>query len=202
MDNVNYKKILIPFLTVFLLLAVDAFIIGRMNGYDFLYQVPSFKAKDLTGKTVDQDIFIGKFSIVCLWVTKDKDNSHKLLADIYNFINSTNSINSEEVQLVGIVGDMKELSETQFSDAFEVAKVCPDVLQIIPNDELYDILKRIKNAPTVFFIDKNGKITGQPVVGNEPILTRKEALRLLKADYDYGQLQNKAHRRIVNYSRL
>lgn len=185
------KKFVIPFLTVFLLLMIDGFIVAsKEEPYIYQnenkFQIPNFQAKDLNGNTVTNDILAGKFTVVCLWVTKDADNFQKLMA----YIDSLKSIS--DFQLIGIVGDMKEDSdELRFETARNIAKKFPNVPQIIPNDEMTDILSKIKNAPTVFFIDSKGKTTGQPIIGNEPALIKKELLRLMNKNSEYEKMRNK-----------
>lgn len=192
------KKILIPFLTIFLLLAIDGFIVSRMNepyiyNNDKTIQIPSFNAKDLHGNTVAQDIFSGKFSVVCLWVTKDDKNSQKLMANIETLKSSA----MENFQIIGIVGDLKENStEKDYENARNITRDFKEILQIISNDELKSILTKIKNAPTVFFVDGEGKIIGQPIVGNEPVLIEKELRRLMNKKSDYDKLKEKVHANI------
>ncbi len=188
------KKFIIPFLTVFLLLMIDGFIVAR-NQEPYIYQnenkfqIPNFQAKDLNGNTVTNDIFTGKFTVVCLWVIKDSANSQKLMADMENLKTST----SLNFRLIGIIGDMKEDSdELRFETARDVAKNFPNIPQIIPNDEMTDILSKIRNAPTVFFVDGEGKIVGQPVVGNENLLIKKELFRLMNKNSEYENMRKKS----------
>ena len=188
------KKFIIPFLTVFLLLMIDGFIAAR-NQEPYIYQnenkfqIPNFQAKDLNGNTVTNDIFEGKFTVVCLWVIKDATDSQKLMADIENLKTST----SLNFRLIGIIGDMKEDSDgLRFEIARDVAKNFPNIPQIIPNDEMTDILSKIRNAPTVFFVNGEGKIIGQPVVGNENILIKKELFRLMNKNSEYEKMRKKS----------
>ncbi|MBO6304182.1 MAG: hypothetical protein J6M62_03755 [Selenomonadaceae bacterium] len=191
-------KFLIPFLTVFLLLALDGFIVSRISE-PYIYQndksfkISSFTAKDLNGNAITQDIFAKNFTVVCLWVTKEAENSRKVMADIENLKNST----STDFQIIGIVGDLREDSDKQeFENARKITRDFKNVLQIIPNDELIDILTKIRNAPTVFFVDDEGNIIGQPIVGNEPTLMKKELFRLTNKYSEQDKLKEKIHANI------
>lgn len=192
MPEINFRKVLLPFLTVFLLLLVHGIIIGRTDDHPFLYrdvgsvQIPPFRTMDLQGNTVTQDIFMGNFTVVCLWVTQDADNSRKLLTSINDWRNSAPAA----FQLIGMIGDLKDASDAaRIAAASSVAGAMPAVPQLFVNDDLADLLARIRNAPTVFFVDKSGNLVGQPVVGNEPILVRKEAMRLIEAESEEGKVQ-------------
>ena len=190
----NLRKIIIPFLTVFLLLSTDAFIIHRMENISLPSQssnsrcIPTFRTTDLQGNTVTQDIFAGKFTVVCLWVTRDADTSRDLLASINSWRHSIH----RPFQIIGIVGDVKEDADgTQIATARSITTDFPDVRQIVVNDELQPLLAQIRNSPTVFFVDTQGNLAGQPVIGNEPILIQKEILRLMEDKSDDGKLQKK-----------
>ena len=192
MQGLNFRRFLVPFLTAFLLLLVNGIMMARMDDRPFLYQgvsdvrIPPFRTKDLQGNIVTQDIFAGKFTVVCFWMARDADNSRKLLKSIQDWRNSA----QVNIQLVGMVGDLRNMSdEAQASSALSVSNEIPAVPQILVNDELASLLVRIRNAPTVFFVDGQGNLVGQPVVGNEPILVQKEAMRLIKAESDEGKLQ-------------
>lgn len=192
MPEINFRKVLLPFLTVFLLLLVHGIIIGRTDDHPFLYrdvgsvQIPPFRTMDLQGNTVTQDIFMGNFTVVCLWVTQDADNSRKLLTSINDWRNSAPAA----FQLIGMIGDLKDASDAaRIAAASSVAGAMPAVPQLFVNDDLADLLARIRNAPTVFFVDESGNLVGQPVVGNEPVLVQKEAMRLMGAASEEGRVQ-------------
>ena len=188
------RKLLLPFLAAFLLLSASGILIGRMDGHAFLYQdakgvrIPPFQTKDLHGNNVTQDIFTGKFTVVCLWVTQDADSSGELLASIDAWRNSAQA----PFQLLGMVGDLKDASDAaRVSVALSVAGKVPAAPQILASDGLAGLLARIRNAPTVFFVDGQGNLVGQPVVGNEPLLVRKETMRLIRAESDNGKLRKR-----------
>jgi len=192
------KKFLIPILTVLLLLAVDGFIVAfKQESYIYQnenkFQIPKFQAKSLSGKTITDDIFRGKLTVVCLWVTDDAANSQKLMSDIESLKTST------DFRLIGIVGDIKENGDkTRLEMAKNISQNLPKIPQIIPNDELAAILTKIRNAPTIFFADDKGVIIGQPIIGNEPVLVEKELLRLTSKNSDYGKMVKKAHANIFD----
>ena len=50
------------------------------------------------------------------------------------------------------------------------------------NDDFTPFLPKLRSAPTIVFIDGAGRLVGQPVVGDEPDLVKKELSRLLEKD--------------------
>lgn len=196
--TISRKIFLIPFLTVFLLLVLDAFLISRLDEVPSIYQksqslpFPEFRTKDLHGNTVTHEIFQGKFSIVCLWVTQDATTSRELLESLSSWKNAC----PKPFQLIGIVGDLRDTEPPEkLAVAQEIVGDCPeDVPHLLANDDMEGFLRRIHNAPTVCFVNEHGELVGQPVVGNEPGLIRKEAERLMEMD----SLQNEIARKIQN----
>lgn len=192
MPEIKFRKLFMPFLTLFLMLSVLGVTIISMEEHPFLYQnvrnvqIPPFRTKDLEGNTVTQDIFTGKFTVVCLWMTQDAANSRELLTSIQDWRNSAPA----PFQLIGMVGDLKDASdEARVSAALSVSNEIPAVPQLLVNDDLTNLLSRIRHAPTVFFVDRQGNLVGQPVAGNEPILVQKETMRLIKAESEEGKIQ-------------
>ncbi len=189
------KKYIMPFLTIFFLLAIDAFIVARLEDSKYLTDftnIPKFTTKDINGNIVTEDIFKGNFTVVCLWVTKDAEGSRKLLSELYDWQKNSD----KTFQIVGIAGDIRDnSSEEQIEKARLICKNI-DILQIKVNDDLTELLTPIRNAPTVFFTDENGFIVGQPVIGNESELIKKEVNRLTEKKSPWGKTKETAQRDI------
>lgn len=193
MSKFYLKLVLIPLIPVLLLIAVNIFLISRVEEVPSLYQenhiaFPDFRTRDLRGNIVTQDIFMGRFSVVCLWVTREAGSR-----DLLERLAAWKESSDEKFQLVGIVGDVRE---TDSADKISAARSMADVSggnipQLLVNDGMEDFLKRIRNAPTVCFVNEHGSIVGQPVIGNEPELIQKEALRLMQADSSQSRLGRK-----------
>ena len=196
------KKIfLIPFLTIFLLLTLDVFLISRLDEAPSIYQeskslrFPEFRTKDLWGHTVTHEIFKGNFSIVCLWVTQDAMASHELMESL----SAWRSASPKPFQIVGIIGDLRDTEPPERLSAVQkIVGDMEDVPQLLVNDELEDFLRRIRNAPTVCFVNEDGELVGQPVAGNEPVLIRKEAERLMETDSLQNELGRKIQDRLLH----
>ncbi len=186
---------LIPVLTIFLLLTLDVVLIRHMDEIPAIYQengtlrFPSFHARDLNGNPITEEIFHEKFSIICLWVMQDSAAS----GDLFRELSAWQSESPAPFQIIGIIGDLRDTdSPDRIHAAGEATKDFPqEIPQLLVNDGLNDFLRRIRNAPTICFVNAQGEFVGQPVVGNELPFIRKEAERLMEAESGQVQIEKK-----------
>ena len=183
MSNFRKKKLwLLPFLAL-LLLAADALLLGRdgaihvdVAGEPF----PAFRTETLDGRAATDEIFAGKTTVVCVWTVRDANMSRaalqKLSAIAADF--------PQTAQFVGLVGDLKtgDGAEKRAAAQEIAAGVSPAFPQLTVNDNFTPFLSKLRSAPTIVFIDGAGRLVGQPVVGDEPELVKKELSRLLEKD--------------------
>ena len=177
------KKLwLLPFLAL-LLLAADALLLGRdgaihVDGAGAKF--PAFRTESLDGRVVTDEIFAGKTTAVCVWTVRDVENSRAAL----NHLAAIAEELPENAQFIGLVGDLKaednpEKRTTATAIAAGSSAIFP---QLLINDDFMPFLTRLRSAPTVVFIDSAGRLVGQPVVGDEPALVKKELFRLMEKD--------------------
>lgn len=183
MMTICQKKLwILPVLTL-VLLAADALLLGRDGaihvdgaGQPF----PAFRAETLAGRAVTDEIFAEKMTAVCVWTVRDANMSRaalqKLSAIAADF--------PQPAQFVGLVGDLKtgDGAEKRAAAQEIAAGVSPAFLQLTVNDDFTPFLSKLRSAPTIVFIDGAGRLVGQPVVGDEPELVKKELSRLLEKD--------------------
>ena len=179
----HQKKLwLLPFLAL-LLLAADALLLGRdgaIHASGAGEPFPAFRTETLDGVAVTDKIFAGKMTAVCVWTVKDVENSRAAL----NHLAAIAEELPENAQCIGLVGDLKaEDSADKRTTATAIAAgLPPSFPQLLVNDDFMPFLTRLRSAPTVVFIDSAGRLVGQPVVGDEPNLVRKEFFRLMEKD--------------------
>ena len=177
------KKLwLLPFLAL-LLLAADALLLGRDGAIHVEVagaKFPAFRTETLDGVAVTDEIFAGKTTAVCVWTVRDVENSRAALKRLAAIVGEL----PENAQFIGRVGDLKAEADVEKRAAAKaIAADCPAIFpQLLINDEFMPFLTRLRSAPTVVFIDSAGRLVGQPVVGDEPELVRKEFLRLMEKD--------------------
>lgn len=179
----QHKKLwLLPFLAL-LLLAADALLLGRdgaihveVGGAKF----PAFRTETLDGVAVTDKIFAGKTTAVCVWTVRDVENSRAAL----NHLAAIAEELPENAQFIGLVGDLKaEDSADKRTAAKAIAAGGSAIFpQLLINYDFMPFLTRLRSAPTIVFVDSAGRLVGQPVVGDEPELVRKEFFRLLEKD--------------------
>ena len=180
----QHKKLwLLPFLAL-LLLAADALLLGRdgaihVDGAGTKF--PAFRTETLDGVAVTDEIFAGKMTAVCVWTVKDVENSRAAL----NHLAAIAAELPENAQFIGLVGDLKaEDGADKRTTAKAIVTGGSAIFpQLLINDDFMPFLTRLRSAPTIVFVDSAGRrLVGQPVVGDEPELVRKEFLRLMEKD--------------------
>lgn len=183
MMTICQKKLwILPVLTL-VLLAADALLLGRdgaihveVAGQPF----PAFRAETLDGRAATDEIFAGKTTAVCVWTMRDANASRAALQKLSEIAAGF----PQTAQFVGLVGDLKtgDGAEKRAAAQEIAAGVSPAFPQLTVNDDFTPFLSKLRSAPTIVFIDGAGRLVGQPVVGDEPELVKKELSRLLEKD--------------------
>ena len=183
MMTICQKKLwILPVLTL-VLLAADALLLGRDGaihvdgaGQPF----PAFRAETLDGRAATDEIFAGKTTAVCVWTVRDANMSRAALQKLSEIAADF----PQTAQFVGLVGDLKTGDGAEKRAAAKtIAADCPASFpHLLINDDFTPFLTKLRSAPTVVFVDGAGRLVGQPVVGDEPELVRKELFRLLEKD--------------------
>lgn len=126
-----------------------------------------FKAKSLKDEDIDQSIFKkSKLTLVNLWGTTCPPCLHEMpelekLAASYD---------SENFQVLGIVLDTFMNAEGKIEGNVEnankvVGETGVNYTNLIPNETLFNTLKNVQVMPTTFFVDKEGNILGDVILG-------------------------------------
>ncbi len=126
-------------------------------------KMPSFTAKDLEGNTVTDSIFKEKdLTVVNIWGTF----CGPCIGEMPELAEWSKSMPSN-VQLIGLVCDIEGENDQEHKDkAAEIMeKAGADFTNIIPGSEFAGLLGGVTGVPTTIFVDKEGNITGKPVVG-------------------------------------
>lgn len=125
--------------------------------------VSAFETQDLQGNTVTEDIFTQKkLTVVNVWGTfcgpciEEMPELAKWSEEMPDY-----------VQLIGIVGDIegKEDSEHRELAGRIMEKAGASFINLIVNDDFEDMLNGIVGYPTTFFVDQEGNIVGEPIIG-------------------------------------
>lgn len=126
-------------------------------------QMPSFTAKDLDGNTVTEDIFGEKdLTVVNIWGTF----CPPCIAEMPELGEWADAM-PDNVQIVGLIIDISGDEDTKHHDLAVTITETAGVKypNIIANTDFNDILKWVVGVPTTLFVDQNGAIVGEPIVG-------------------------------------
>lgn len=129
----------------------------------FPSQIPSFSAKDLDGNTVTEDIFAGKdLTVVNIWGTF----CNPCIAEMPELGEWAASM-PDNVQIVGLIVDISGDEDTRHHDlAVEITKKAgAEFTHIIANADLNALMQWIVGVPTTLFVDQEGNLVGEPVIG-------------------------------------
>lgn len=141
-------------------------------------QFPKFTATNLDGEKVTSEIFVQKkITVLNIWGTFCPPcigEMPELGEWAKNF--------PADVQLVGLVCDVGGADDAKtIGEAKEILqKAGADFLNIVPNKEILNYLNTVDAVPTTIFIDAQGNILGEPIVGAQVQEYKKRLNELLK----------------------
>ncbi|MBQ1510993.1 MAG: TlpA family protein disulfide reductase [Selenomonadaceae bacterium] len=124
---------------------------------------PVFRARDLQGSEVTSEIFAKKkITVVNIWGTfcppciGEMPELGKWAKDM-----------PAEAQLVGIVCDVRGGQDVETIGAAQdiLAKAGADFVNLVPDEAIMEYLEGVEAVPTTIFVDAEGKLVGEPVVG-------------------------------------
>ncbi len=126
-------------------------------------KMPSFTAVDLNGNTVTESIFSEKdLTVVNIWGTF----CGPCVGEMPELGTWAQEM-PDNVQLIGLVIDVAGEEDTEHRDLAVsiMEKAGADFTQIIANQDFADILKDVYGVPTTIFVDKEGNIVGDSIIG-------------------------------------
>ncbi|MCM1124717.1 MAG: TlpA family protein disulfide reductase [Eubacterium sp.] len=126
-------------------------------------KMPAFNAKDLDGNTVTESIFGAKdLTVVNIWGTFCNPCIREMPE-----LGEWEKEMPDNVQLVGLVIDIAGDDDSEHHDlAVDITqKAGADFTQIIANQDFATILSDVYGVPTTMFVDKDGNIVGDPIIG-------------------------------------
>lgn len=134
-----------------------------VSAYGLPAQMPAFTTKDLDGNTVTESIFGEKdLTVVNIWGTF----CPPCIGEMPELGEWAEEM-PDNVQLIGLVSDISGDDDTQHHDlAVEIMeKAGADFKQIIANQDFASVMQCIIGVPTTLFVDKEGNIVGDPIIG-------------------------------------
>lgn len=124
---------------------------------------PNFTTQDLNGDTVTQDLFTGKkLTIVNVWGTF----CTPCISEMPELGQWSHEL-PEGVQLVGLLCDVYSYEDTEQVQKARriVEETGADFPHLIGDSSLDSLLMCISAVPTTLFVDGEGNLVGEPVIG-------------------------------------
>ncbi|MBO6204537.1 MAG: TlpA family protein disulfide reductase [Selenomonas sp.] len=124
---------------------------------------PAFQTKDLAGNTVTQDIFKQKkVTVVNIWGTF----CPPCIGEMPELGSWTRQMPAD-AQLIGIVCDARGTGDKEtIAKAVKItSEAKADFVNLLPSEELMKYLEKVEAVPTTIFVDAEGNILGEAVVG-------------------------------------
>ena len=125
--------------------------------------MPSFTTKDLEGNTITDSIFKEKdLTVVNIWGTF----CGPCIGEMPELGEWSEEM-PENVQLIGLVCDIEGEDDSKRKDlAAEIMEEAgADFTNIIPDSSFNSLLEWATGVPATIFVDKEGNITGEPIIG-------------------------------------
>lgn len=126
-------------------------------------KMPSFTTKDLEGNTITDSIFKEKdLTVVNIWGTF----CGPCIGEMPELGEWSEEM-PENVQLIGLVCDIEGEDDSKRKDlAAEIMEEAgADFTNIIPDSSFSSLLEWATGVPATIFVDKEGNITGEPIIG-------------------------------------
>lgn len=139
---------------------------------------PAFKTVDLKGHEVSQDIFKGKkVTVINIWGTF----CPPCIGEMPELGTWAKEM-PQDAQLIGLVCDASGPEDKEVAAA--ALKILSDsqadFVNILPSQELMKYLDKVEAVPTTIFVDEEGTIIGEQVVGADVPKYKELLARYLK----------------------
>ena len=128
----------------------------------FPKQVPLFKTEDLNGNEITSDYFAqADITVVNFWATFCNP-----CIDEMPELEKWSEAMPENVQMLGVLVDADSKESDEYATAMQIIeKTNVTYTNILATGAFETFANNIAGVPTTFFVDKEGKVIGKPVVG-------------------------------------
>ncbi|MBU5486102.1 TlpA family protein disulfide reductase [Clostridium sp. MSJ-11] len=123
-----------------------------------------FKTKTLDGKEIDSSIFKdSKLTMVNIWATY----CSPCIAEMPDIEKLYEEVKDENINVIGLVSDTPDVDNEELAKKI-LSKKGVTFANIIPDEKIMNnILNDVSGVPTTFFVDSEGNIIGEFVVGSK-----------------------------------
>ncbi len=124
---------------------------------------PSFTARTINDSTVTDKIFADKkLTVLNIWGTF----CPPCIAEMPELGRWVEEM-PDDVQLIGLVCDVRSDNDSNTIESARkiLREANANFINIIPSVEMIDYLSTVEAVPTTIFIDSEGNIVGEPIIG-------------------------------------
>jgi thiol-disulfide isomerase/thioredoxin len=165
---------------------VTLLVIFTANALAEAKMFPKFSTKDIDGDIFTSQIFSESvITIISFWATWDPFCIEDMteLAETYDDLPG-------EIEMFGILMDGNEPGTIQKAEEI-IDYAGADFVQLLPCQEMNDIMSSIKSVPTTIFVDSHGDIVGNTINGarlhDEYLAAIKDILKNMKSNNNHTE---------------
>jgi len=136
-----------------------------VSGFAFASgEMTPFKALDINEKEATSDVFKkADLTMVNIWATF----CPPCLDELPALGRISKEYKDKKFQIIGIVADVRGKDNLDLAKEI-IKKTNADFLHLLPSQDLINLkLKNVSAVPETIFVDKNGNIVGQSIVGSK-----------------------------------
>lgn len=128
----------------------------------FPVYMPEFSTTDMDGKKVTNEIFKAyDLTVVNFWATY----CNPCIDELPELAKWKKEL-PDNVNLIGLLVDVDDKESDQYQLAGKIiGQTGADYQHLISTEAFDDIISNLAGVPTTFFVDKEGKIVGEPFAG-------------------------------------
>lgn len=141
-------------------------------------QFPQFATSNLSGESVSSDLFAQKkITVINIWGTF----CPPCIGEMPELGEWAKNM-PEGAQLIGIVCDVADDNDAQtINTANQILNAAnANFVNLIPNESLQKYLQTVEAVPTTLFVDSQGNIIGEPVIGADVESYKRRVQEYLK----------------------
>ena len=150
----------------------------KVSAVELQEKFPKFTSTNLNGEKITSEIFAQKkITVVNIWGTF----CPPCVGEMPELGTWAKNL-PDDAQLVGLICDVSGPEDSKTIEAAKeiLQKADANFLNIIPNKEILTYLEKIDAVPTTIFVDSNGNILGEAIVGADVEGYKKRLNELLK----------------------
>ncbi len=172
------RKLLILILTCVLTGIIFAGCSEKNSASNAAEKFPTFATVDLKGNEVTNKIFAQKkITVVNIWGTF----CPPCIGEMPELGEWARNMPAD-AQIIGLICDVRGKDDAQTIDAAKkiLTEANADFVNLLPNEQVAEYLQKVEFVPTTIFVDAQGNIVGEAVIGADVAKYKQAVENFLK----------------------